>query len=101
MRTGEGLDELRSALRQALEVGEEPLRDTPLVTNLRHEQLLREARGALARAREGLAARGHALDEELVLADIAAARAALESITGRRTTEDVLRRIFERFCIGK
>ncbi len=100
-KTGEGLEDLRVALRQALEMGDEPLRDTALVTNLRHEQLLRVARGALGRACEGLAACGGGVDEELVLADIAAARVALESITGRRTTEDVLRRIFERFCIGK
>jgi tRNA U34 5-carboxymethylaminomethyl modifying GTPase MnmE/TrmE len=36
-----------------------------------------------------------------VLADIADARRAFEEVTGKRTTEDVLRRIFEHFCIGK
>jgi len=39
--------------------------------------------------------------EELVLADIAEARRAFEEMTGKRTSEDVLRRIFERYCIGK
>jgi tRNA U34 5-carboxymethylaminomethyl modifying GTPase MnmE/TrmE len=42
-----------------------------------------------------------ALSEEFILVDLQEARAALEHVTGRRTTEDVLRRIFERFCIGK
>jgi tRNA U34 5-carboxymethylaminomethyl modifying GTPase MnmE/TrmE len=36
-----------------------------------------------------------------VLADLQDARSALEEVTGRRTSEDVLRRIFDRFCIGK
>jgi len=41
------------------------------------------------------------LSEEFVLADLQRAMAALEEITGRRTTEDVLQHVFERFCIGK
>jgi len=42
-----------------------------------------------------------ALPEEFVLADLQEARAALEEISGRRTSEDVLSHIFARFCIGK
>ena len=41
------------------------------------------------------------MPEEFVLADLADARAALEEISGRRATEDLLARIFEKFCIGK
>jgi tRNA U34 5-carboxymethylaminomethyl modifying GTPase MnmE/TrmE len=36
-----------------------------------------------------------------VLADLQDARAALEEVTGKRTADDVLAHIFERFCIGK
>jgi tRNA U34 5-carboxymethylaminomethyl modifying GTPase MnmE/TrmE len=36
-----------------------------------------------------------------VLSDLQEARAALEEITGKRASEAVLARIFERFCIGK
>jgi tRNA U34 5-carboxymethylaminomethyl modifying GTPase MnmE/TrmE len=36
-----------------------------------------------------------------VLADLNDARACLEEITGARTPEDVLRTIFDNFCIGK
>jgi tRNA U34 5-carboxymethylaminomethyl modifying GTPase MnmE/TrmE len=36
-----------------------------------------------------------------VLADLHAARAAFDEIVGARTPDDVLRSIFERFCIGK
>ena len=100
LKTGAGLDELRAAMRDTLEI-EEPLRDAPLVTNVRHETLLRQARAAVARAAENLEQAGESASEELVLADVADARGALEEVTGRRTSEDVLRRIFERFCIGK
>jgi tRNA U34 5-carboxymethylaminomethyl modifying GTPase MnmE/TrmE len=42
-----------------------------------------------------------AMPEEFVLADLQDARAALEEITGRRTSEELLAHIFTRFCVGK
>jgi len=100
LKSGEGVEELRAAMRAALDVAE-PLRDAPMVTNVRHETLLRQAREALARAIENIEQAGESASEELVLADLAGARRAFEEMTGTRTTDDVLRRIFERFCIGK
>jgi len=100
LKTGTGVDELRGAMRAALDVVE-PLRDAPVVTNVRHDALLRQAREALQRAIENLAEAGESASEELVLADLSDARHAFENVTGRRTTDDVLKRIFEKFCIGK
>ena len=88
---------LRRTLADCVYAGE-PLRDTPAVSNLRHIELLERAHDALVRA---AAAGEAAVPEELVLADLQDARAALEEITGKRTAEDLLQRIFERFCIGK
>ena len=96
-QTGEGIDLLRGALRDLLTDGE-ALRDTPAVANRRHIGLLErvdEALGAAAGAAANRAA------EEFVLADLQRARAALDELTGKRTPDDVLRHIFERFCIGK
>ena len=66
---------------------------------MRHVALLQDARRALASARHGAEVLG--VTEEFVLADLQVARAALDEIVGRRTTDDLLRHIFERFCIGK
>ena len=96
-RTGEGIGRLRAVLRDVLTDGES-LRDTPAVANSRHIGLLERGGEALGAAEEA-AARGAA--EEFVLADLQRARAALEELSGRRTPDDVLRHIFERFCIGK
>ena len=41
------------------------------------------------------------VSEEFPLLDLQEASAALQEITGQRTTDDLLRHIFERFCIGK
>ena len=53
---------------------------------------------SIDRVKEAL---GTGATEELLLADLAAARRALEDVTGRRTDEDLLRHIFATFCIGK
>ena len=102
LKTGAGLDQLRLGLRALLghDAAGVP-RDEPLVTNVRHETLLRQAHEAMVRTVAALDDRAGDVSEELVLADLAEARRALEEVTGRRSTEDVLRRIFERFCIGK
>jgi len=96
-KTGEGIDMVRTTLVGALG-GAEVLRDVPLVTNIRHGELLERARASLAQARD---AAEQATPEEFVLADLVEARTALEEITGLRTPDDVLRAIFETFCIGK
>ena len=101
-KTGDGLDTLRGEIRAALE-GANPAtaRDTAAVTNVRHAALLERARVALRRAGDAVEAPGGPVAEEFVLTDLQDARAALEEVTGRRTSEDLLRHIFSRFCIGK
>jgi tRNA modification GTPase len=95
---GEGIDALRQAMRVAL-TGEERLRDTTAISNVRHSTLLREARTALDRAHHAVA-NAHA-SEEFVLADLHAARVSLGEVVGTRASDDVLLHIFEKFCIGK
>jgi tRNA modification GTPase len=96
--TGQGLDELRQRIVERL--GIETFADRPEITNVRHIALVERARDALVRAKSALED-GPALPEEFVLADLQDARSAFEEVTGRRTPDDVLAHIFERFCIGK
>jgi tRNA modification GTPase len=97
--TGEGLDMLRDAIIRAL-TEREDLRDPPAVSNVRHIALLEDARFHLTRAADAAGA-GAEMPEEFLLTDLQQARAALEEITGRRTTDCLLEHIFARFCIGK
>lgn len=96
-RTGAGIDRLVEAIGRALGSGE-ALRDRPAITNIRHVHLLERARESLVRAGDALAS---SVSEEFPLLDLQEAGAALQEITGRKTTDDLLRHIFERFCIGK
>jgi tRNA modification GTPase len=95
--TGDGLDRLIDAITSTLQ-SHEISRDTPAITNVRHTVLLEGARASLQRADEALRAE---VSEEFPLLDLQEASAALQEITGKRTSDDLLRRIFERFCIGK
>jgi len=94
---GTGLDLLRQRMTMAL-TGREELRDVPAISNVRHLALVEDAHAAVVKAIDEL---GAGATEELVLAELGAARRALEAITGRRSTEDLLEHIFARFCVGK
>ena len=94
--TDSGVERLRGEIVKALDI--EPCRDGAAIANLRHVDLMARARRALLSA--GAAASGGA-SEEFVVADLHEARAAFDEIVGTRTADDVLRAIFERFCIGK
>ena len=94
---GSSADTIRSALLRVLEA-DAPNRDTPAVSNVRHIGLLATAEAAVRRASMAAAA---GVTEELLLADLGEARRAFEEITGKRTPDAVLERIFEQFCIGK
>lgn len=83
---GTGLTELRAFLRDQVAAG--PVPGSPVRTSLQ---------GAL-RALDAAAAR---TEPELVAIDLQAALAALDGVAGRHSAEDVLDRIFARFCLGK
>jgi tRNA modification GTPase len=100
VKTGEGIDRLVDHMAMMLGVGQER-RDQPLVSNVRHIELLQRGEVALARAAAALLESRHTISEEFILADLQEAGAALQEITGKRTTDDLLAHIFSRFCIGK
>lgn len=96
--TGQGLDELRSAIWM-LAAGS-PLEPTDMaaITRLRHEDALSRVRQALQQAQESVTAQA---PQECVALDLRQAIDGLEELTGVVTTDEILDRIFSEFCIGK
>jgi tRNA modification GTPase len=84
---GAGIEELRAFLLRRAVRG-------PDGRGVRVDAALGRARDAVARARTAGAA-------ELAAVELQDALAALDEVDGRSTPEDVLDRIFARFCLGK
>jgi tRNA modification GTPase len=96
--SGVGLADLRARLRERGLPEGLPAVLRAVVSDLRHRQALDRAAVALDGAAAALRA---GLPLELAAADLHAARRALGEIVGAYPTEDLLRRIFAEFCIGK
>ena len=94
--TGEGIAELRERIVGA--VAPQGEWQGGFITNIRQEQLLKEAGEALGHARSAAAL---GIPHEMLLLDLYAALAPIDAITGATTADDILNRIFSTFCIGK
>lgn len=95
--TGEGLDQLEAAVAALFPAGEAEASGS-LLTDQRQEEAVCRARDALRRAAEALAA---GLTPDAVLTDVEEALDALGELTGRTAKEEIVSRIFSRFCVGK
>lgn len=69
-----------------------------VLTNARQAEAARRALESVHAASEGLA---QGITPDAVLTDVEGAMAALGELTGRSVREDVVERIFARFCVGK
>ena len=87
-----GIDELLTAMRQAFP------HDQPLVFLDRHAYLLGKALGSLNSC---LNAIQEGLTADVLTIDLKHALDHLRQMTGETADEDILERIFSRFCIGK
>ena len=96
-RSGEGVEELRHALRATIDT-DGLYRGEVVVSNMRHFESLSKAHNSLQAA---LSALESGISEELLAEDIRSAITSLAEITGRITSDDILRSVFSRFCIGK
>ena len=96
--TRAGIDGLREEIAKRLEAPGAGSYDTVALASERHRDRAMEAHGALARAAE-LAERSEPL--ELCAIELRRAATALQEILGHLGPEDLLGRIFARFCVGK
>jgi tRNA modification GTPase len=96
-QTGAGIAELRQAVYDRITEG---LGSTDVVagTAIRCRESLRRAAAAVQLAQQAAV---NAAGEELVAAELRLALDELAQVVGAVYTEDILDRIFSRFCIGK
>jgi tRNA modification GTPase len=95
--TGEGVDELRQSILKQMGVSGSQ-RESGMLTNVRHQGLVRDSLKALEAASASVRSR---VPHEMILLDLYNALRALDQMTGETTTDDILNIIFSSFCIGK
>ncbi len=96
--TGEGIPELRNEILRHIGGESNAQTETGFLTNLRHQERVRESVTALLAAS---AAVENKVPHEMLLLDLYNALRPLDEITGATTTDDILNLIFSTFCIGK
>jgi tRNA modification GTPase len=97
-KTEHGLTELLSKLSDVIEETMPDMSSGLVVTSSRHKAKLASSLKSLRNARRNI--ERHA-SPELTAADLRECISAIDEITGRVYTEEILGRIFSKFCIGK
>lgn len=96
--TGEGLDQLKAVIFESNLHGWKEGREGVVVTNIRHKAALDSAVESLRRA-HGLLSGNNPL--ELFSIEMRGSLDRIGEITGTITTDEILQKIFNSFCIGK
>jgi len=96
--TGEGIHELKEKILEIAAPARDLGTEGEFITNLRHQQLLKDSLQALAKARQ---AAELLVPHEMLLLDLYEALRPLDDITGATYADDVLGIIFSTFCVGK
>jgi len=96
--TGEGFDRLSKEIESRLKEGLQGGTEEVLIESDRQKELLERCKHALVRFQHGIARR---LPLDVVAMDIQDALQAMGELTGEITTEEMLSRMFSRFCVGK
>jgi len=96
--TGEGIDQLRGEILNAISGHAAGEHEAGFLTNIRHQQLVEESLTSLAAAQQ--AVKG-GIPHEMIMMDLYGVLRPLDAITGETTADDILNLIFSSFCIGK
>ncbi len=97
-KTGEGIDELFSLLKEKAISSDSYTEKNTIVSNLRHFDALAKAKNFLNSASQSI---DQKLSGEFIAVDLRNAESSLGEIIGIITTEDILNNIFFKCCIVK
>ncbi len=92
-----GLQKLKKVLLRNIEISEDELH-SGILSNTRQ---IAAVKRAVESVKKALSSLHNEMGLEFTAFDLKEASTALEEITGKITTDDILNQIFENFCIGK
>ncbi len=101
-KTGDGIDAIRSAIADVLNATDDHGAQHAIALMAEHRQALDNALKSITRAADMAARCDESLeDADLVALEMRTAAEALGQLVGMDQTEEMLGRIFSRFCVGK
>jgi tRNA modification GTPase len=95
---GKGTDSIKKFIRDTVLKGEILTGESAIMVNARSRESLKDAYDELLNS---LGAINEGLTEEFIAVDLKEALESFKKILGETVEEDILDRIFEKFCIGK
>lgn len=97
-KTGDGLDDLTSLIEDMFNLGKIAAGDNSAITNLRHKEALAKAHTSLSAAIDALT---DFIPYDIVSIDLTDCASHLGEITGKTVSDEIVDKIFARFCLGK
>lgn len=97
-KTGNGIEELENKIEEMFNIKGLDTENELIITNIRHKDLLCKAKNGLKTAAETIET---GLPIDMISINIKSAINSLGEILGESISEDVLNKIFEKFCVGK
>ncbi len=97
-KTCEGIEELETKIEEIFNLKNLDSDNELIITNIRHKDLINKARKGLVKANDTVK---EGLPVDMISINIQEAIKDLCEILGESISEDVLNRIFEKFCVGK
>ena len=96
--TAEGIHQLKEEILAIAAPARDIGPEGEFITNLRHQQLIKNSLAGLAKARK---AAEQKTPHEMLLLDLYDTLRPLDLITGATYADDILDIIFKTFCVGK
>lgn len=93
-----GIDNLYNTIRDMFNIDNIVLGDDTIITNARHMELIRNAKGNAQKAIDTIEKN---MPIDIIAINIREIIEALNTITGENVTEDLINDIFNKFCLGK
>lgn len=97
-KTGEGIQELENKIEEMFNLKKLETENEFIITNIRHRDLINKTKEGLKQAKITVET---GLPIDMISINIKDAITSLGEILGESVSEDVLDKIFEKFCVGK
>ena len=97
-KTSSGIDELEEEIEMMFNISDIQIDNEVIVTNIRHKNLIKEANSGIKNALESIKS---GLPIDMLSIDLQNAIQNLGEIIGESISEEVVKGIFAKFCVGK